>query len=102
VDCSRDRFSSDGTTVEINEFKMLLEILHTLGLVAKRARHHIRAGHTSDSPTDLMYGGDAPWEPSVLDVGHDDYYLTGTDLPDLSRSVFLDPLPAEPTPPPGW
>jgi hypothetical protein len=25
-----------------------------------------------------------------------------TDIPDLSRSVFLDPLPADPTPPPGW
>jgi hypothetical protein len=50
-----------------------------------------------------MYAGPLPWRPSVLDVGHDDYYRTGrTDIPDLSRSVFLDPLPADPTPPPGW
>jgi hypothetical protein len=103
VDCALDRFSSDGTTVEINELKMLHEILHTLGLVARAAPHHTREGHTSDSPTDLMYGGDAAWEPSALDVGHDDYYLTGrNDIPDLGRSVFLDPLPANPTPPPGW
>ena len=52
VDCSLDRFSGDGTTVEIS------------------APHH---------------------------------YLTGrADIPDLSRSVFLDPLPADPLPPPGW
>lgn len=103
VDCSQDRFSSDGTTVEINELKMLHEILHTLGLVGRHAPHHTRDGHTSDDHTDLMYAGPLAWEPSVLDVGHDDYYLTGrTDIPDLSRSVFLDPLPVDPTPPPGW
>ncbi len=77
VDCSLDRFSSDGTTVEINELKMLHEILHTLSLVSWGAPHHTLRGHTSDNPTDLMYGGPLPWEPSVLDVGHDDYYLTG-------------------------
>jgi hypothetical protein len=103
VDCSLDRFSGDGTTVEINELKMLHEILHTLGLVSWGAPHHTLRGHTSDNPTDLMYGGPFLWEPSVLDVGHDDYYLTGrADIPDLSRSVFLDPLPADPLPPPGW
>jgi hypothetical protein len=106
TDCSQDRFSSDGTTVEINELKMLHEIMHTLGFVAEDAPHHTQRGHTSDSHTDLMYAGPPGppfWDPSVLDVGHDDYYLTGrTDIPDLSRSVFLDPLPADPTPPPGW
>ena len=103
VDCAQDRFSSDGVTVEINELKMLHEIMHTLGLVGRYAPHHTREGHTSDSPRDLMYAGDGDWDPRVLDVGHDDYYLTGrTDIPDLSRSVFLDPLPTDPTPPPGW
>jgi hypothetical protein len=103
VDCSLDRFSPDGVTVELNELKMLHEILHTLGVVGRSAPHHTQNGHTSDSPADLMYAGSLPWEPSVLDVGHDDYYRTGrTDLPDLSRSVFLDPLAPDPTPPPGW
>lgn len=104
VDCSRDQYSSDGLEPEINEFKMLHEIMHTLGLVADRAPHHTLRGHVSDDPTDLMYAGPpgSPyWQPSVLDAGHDDYYLTGrTDLPDLSRSVFLDPLPPNPTAPP--
>jgi hypothetical protein len=105
TDCSQDRFSSDGTTVEINELKMLHEIMHTLGFVAEDAPHHTLSGHTSDSHTDLMYAGPPGppfWDPSVLDVGHDDYLTGRTDIPDLSRSVFLDPLPADPTPPPGW
>jgi hypothetical protein len=39
-----------------------------------------------------MYAEPSSWEPSVLDVGHDDYYLTGrSDIPDLSRSVFWTP-----------
>jgi hypothetical protein len=46
VDCALDRFSSDGRTAEINELKMLHEILHTLGLVPRAAPHHTRAGHT--------------------------------------------------------
>jgi len=82
---------------------MLHEIMHTLGFAARGAPHHTQSGHVSENPTDLMYAGDAAWQPSALDVGHDDYYLTGrTDILDLSRSVFLDPLPLDPTPPPGW
>ena len=38
------------------------------------APHHTRFGHTSDSPTDLMYAGDEPWRPTTLDVGRDDYF----------------------------
>jgi hypothetical protein len=103
VDCSLNRYSSDGMTPGFNDFSMLHELLHTLGVAPDRALHHTQRGHVSDDPTDLMYAGDAPWRPAVLDVGHDDYYLTGrTDSLDLSRSVFLDPQPPEATPPPGW
>jgi hypothetical protein len=103
VDCSKDRFSGDGVRMEIHEFGMLHEIMHTLGYVPKCAPHHTRAGHSSDSTSDLMYAGDAPWAPSVLDPGHDDYYLTGrTACPDLSRSVFLVPTSAAPEAPPAW
>jgi hypothetical protein len=101
VDCSQDRFSFDGVTPQLNEFKMLHEILHTLGIVSQGAPHHTQCGHVSDDPRDLMYAGNQPWQPSVLDVVHDDYYLTGrTDIVDLSRSVFLDPLPPDAVPPP--
>jgi hypothetical protein len=103
VDCSQNRFSSDGVTPKFNDYSMLHEIVHTLGFVAyhDHAPHHTQCGHASDSPTDLMYAGPANWDPRVLDVGHDDYYLTGR-TPDLSRSVFLEPLPPRPMPPPGW
>jgi len=83
------------------EYAMIHEILHTLGFVATCAPHQTRAGHVSDSPTDLMYAGDQPWRPSVLDVGHDDYFATGrTDCPDLANSPFLTGG-SHPVPPPG-
>lgn len=90
VDCALDRFTADGVTPEINEFKMLHEILHTLGIVSRSAPHHTMSGHVSDDPRDLMYAGPETWQPSVLDPGHDDYFETGrADLADLSRSPFL-------------
>ncbi|MDQ6745559.1 MAG: hypothetical protein M3Z27_06060 [Actinomycetota bacterium] len=71
---------------------MLHEILHTLGFVPTCAPHFTRNGHVSDRATDLMYAGPLPWQPSVLDVGHDDYYATGrTDCLDLAASPFLTP-----------
>lgn len=103
VDCSLDAYSADGVHAAINDLKMLHEIMHTLGLVPACAPHQTREGHTSDSPNDLMWAGDGVWNPSVLDVGHDDYYSTGrTDCPDLANSGFLTPLPAHPESPPGW
>jgi hypothetical protein len=52
--------------LQIMDFAVLHEVLHTMGFVPSCALHHTRAGHVSDSPTDLMY--------AVLDVGQDDYY----------------------------
>jgi hypothetical protein len=52
--------------------------------------------------SDVGVGAFGPrrWARRLLPGG---YYLAGrTDIPDLSRSVFLDPLPVDPTPPPGW
>jgi hypothetical protein len=92
VDCSADHFSADGVTPQINEFKMLHEILHTLRIVSRSAPHHTREGHLADDPRDLMYAGPEPWQPSVLDPRHGDYFDTGrADLADLSRSPFLAP-----------
>jgi hypothetical protein len=103
VDCAADEFSSDGVTPAINEFKMLHEILHTMGIVSPAAPHHVRRGHVSDDEHDLMWAGDGIWRPSVIDAGHDDYFQTGrTDIIDLSRSVWLDPSPPDAQPPPGW
>jgi hypothetical protein len=60
--------------VQIMDFAMLHEVLHTMGFVPACAPNHTRAGHVSDSPRDLMYAGDEPWRPAVLDVGSDDYF----------------------------
>jgi hypothetical protein len=56
------------------DFAILREVLHTMGFVPTCAPHHTRSGHVSDDPRDLMYAGDEPWRPAVLDVGQDDYY----------------------------
>jgi hypothetical protein len=103
VDCAANSFSADGVQPEYPDYSMLHEILHTIGLVATCAPHHTRSGHTSDGEKDLMWAGDGQWQPSVLDVGHDDYYKTGrSDCADLSRSALLDPLPPDAEAPPGW
>ncbi len=60
--------------LQIMDFAVLHEVLHTMGFVPTCAPHHTRSGHVSDDPRDLMYAGDEPWRPSVLDVGQDDYY----------------------------
>jgi hypothetical protein len=56
------------------DFAAVHEVMHTIGIVPTCAPHQTRSGHVSDSPTDLMYAGDQPWYPSVLDVGRDDYF----------------------------
>jgi hypothetical protein len=41
-----------------------------------------------------MYRGDQPWVPIFTDPGHDDYFRTdNNNIIDLSRSVFVEPLP---------
>ena len=69
---------------------MIHEIMHTLGFVPTCAPHHTLAGHVSDDPRDLMYAGSAPWQPSILDVNHDDYY--GANVPgclNFAQSPYL-------------
>ena len=76
------------------------EVLHAIGLAPTCAPHHTRAGHTSDSPTDLMYAGDEGWQPAVLDVGHDDYFMAGIPgCASLEQSAFFD---GGTQMPPGW
>jgi hypothetical protein len=37
-----------------------------------------------------MWAGDQPWQPALLDVGHDDYYGHGrADCLDLARRPYL-------------
>ena len=78
--------------------------MHTIGFVPTCAPNHTRAGHVSDSPTDLMYAGDEPWRPAVLDVGRDDYYHAHRlGCLELAESLYLEgnePPPPDPEEPP--
>ena len=82
------------SSLQIMDFAMLHELFHTLGVVPTCSPHQTRSGHVSDSPNDLMYAGDSPWTPSVLDVARDDYYDAGiVGCADLSSSPFLTASP---------
>lgn len=101
--CASNPVGSSADSPGYIDFSVLHEILHTLGVVPACAPHQTLAGHTSDSPMDLMYAGNEPWSPSVLDVGKDDYLdHGGMDCLDLAKSAFIDPLPMGAEPPPGW
>jgi List-Bact-rpt repeat protein len=77
--------------LQVMDLAILHEVMHTLGFVPTCAPHHTRAGHVSDSPTDLMYAGNEQWRPSVLDLGHDDYYGAHiASCPDLADSPYLE------------
>lgn len=104
VSCSDTQFaSSPAASPDYLEFSMLHEIFHTLGAAPTCAARHVLQGHVGDSSSDLMYSGPLPWYPSELDYGRDDYWgHNNPDCLDLSQSVFLDPLPANPILPPGW
>lgn len=87
------------------EMTILHEVLHLLGMVPACAPNN-NDGHVSDSPQDLMYGEyDGSYSPlyMTLDLHNDDYFGHGNaGCPDLARSAFLDPLPVDAEPPPGW
>lgn len=87
------------------EITILHELLHLLGMVPKCAPNYAD-GHVSDSSQDLLYYQyDGSYSPlyTHLDLHNNDYYDHGDpDCPDLARSVFLDPLPANAELPPGW
>jgi hypothetical protein len=77
--------------LQLMDLAILHELMHTLGFVATCAPHFTRAGHVSDSPTDLMYAGNEDWHPSVLDIGRDDYF--NAHIPgclDLATSSYLE------------
>ena len=100
--CAGNELAASGELPGYWEFSLIHEFFHTLGAVAACAPHHTRAGHVSDDPRDLMYAGDQPWRPSMLDVGNDDYFNHNTDCLDVAKSVFIDPVAADAVAPPGW
>lgn len=102
--CNTNVLGASRTALGYWEFAMLHDTLHAFGLAPSCAPNEYRNGHVSDSPNDLMWAGNAPWQlPPKLDIGRNDYFEHGrVDCPDLARSVFLNPLPANAQVPPGW
>jgi hypothetical protein len=101
--CSSNPLAPDENSPGYVDLGMLHEIFHTLGAVPECAPHHTRSGHTSDDPLDLMYAGDEPWQPSILDINNDDYYGHGNpNCLNLINSIFMEPTAPNASIPPGW
>ena len=95
--CNQNQFAASAAAPPgYLDFAMLHEVVHTLGGVASSAPNHVLSGHVSTSPTDLMYAGSLPWQPSVLDANKSNYY-NPAGLPagvfNLATSEYL--LPAQ-------
>lgn len=90
--CSDNPFAQDEESPGYWEFVLVHEILHTLGFVATCAPSHAFSGHVGDDNEDLMYAGNLPWMPSLLDVNRNDYFAHSNGrCPDLMDSGFLLP-----------
>jgi hypothetical protein len=101
--CDSNAFATDPSSPGYLEFAMVHEIMHTQGFVSRCAPHFTAEGHVSDDPRDLMYAGPLAWQPSILDVGRDDYFQHGIQgCLDLALSAFMTPSAAEAVAPPGW
>ncbi len=104
--CESNQFAANVNQPTHLELEMIHRIVHGLGYAQPCATHYTQPklpGHVSDSPKDLLYDGNEMWQPSILDIGHDDYFKHNKPgCLDLAKSVFLDPTEANPVLPPGW
>jgi VHL beta domain len=87
--CPAEGLTGDPLRFGFTEAGWVHELFHGLGAAPSCAPHHIRAGHVSDDPSDLMYAGDAPWKPALLDVGRDDYWTANPSCPGVIGSPFF-------------
>lgn len=88
--CGPEGLQSGASEPGYWEFAFLHEVLHGLGYVAPCGASHHRRGHSSDDPTDLMYAGEQPWNPTRLDPGNDDFYKHSiSGCPDFADSPYL-------------
>lgn len=101
--CGKNVLGASPAATGYLDIAMFHEFIHSLGLVSTCAPNQHLAGHVSDSPNDLMWAGDAPWElPPRLDIGNDDYFRHGdSDCPDLAKVGYIVPLPQNYWLPPG-
>lgn len=101
--CDTNTLGASSTAPGYLDIAMFHEFIHALGITPTCAPNQHSSGHVSDSPNDLMWAGDAPWNlPPKLDIGNDDYFRHGNpDCPDLANVGYIDPLPADYWLPPG-
>jgi hypothetical protein len=88
-------------------FLLMHETLHGIGFVPLCAPHNAdnTGGHVGDSQVDLMASSASMLgvQPFILDVGNDDYFNANIPgCPDLSKSVFFEPLPEDAQVPANW
>ncbi len=104
--CETNKFATSINQPGGIELEIIHQIIHTIGAAQPCAPHYTEKplpGHVSDSSKDLLYQGDELWQPSVLDVGRDDYFQHHKPRCfDLAKSVFLEPTASDAVPPPGW
>ncbi|MBA5606490.1 DUF4214 domain-containing protein [Duganella sp. FT3S] len=95
--CDQNHFAaSPSAAAGYLDFAMLHEIVHTLGGASDGVPNQVAGGHVNTSPTDLMYAGPLPWQPSVLDANKSNYYNPAglpAGLFNLAQSSFLMPPP---------
>jgi len=103
IGCNTNQLGASPSVPGYLDIAMLHEFIHALGLASTCAPNHHLSGHVSDSPNDLMWAGDAPWNlPPRLDIGNDDYFRHGNpDCPDLANVGYIVPLPDDYWLPPG-
>jgi hypothetical protein len=108
--CSDEHFGEGNSYTDLG---VIHEVVHLLGFASACGKNHANSdntSHTGDDNRDLMW---APkdsnsklfWDTNhmLLDPGNDDYFNNSTaKCPDLSRSVFLDPIPKNAETPPEW
>ena len=90
IPCFASGFADPGEPPRYTEFAVLHDFMHDLGIVGPCSPHFWDAGHVNENPNDLMWSGTGSWQPSILDIGRDDYFQARIPgCPDLDTSGFL-------------
>lgn len=83
--------SNIGSGMNYWEFAMLHDTVHAMGFVQPCAPNYnpSKPAHVVDDPRDLMYTGSGNWNPSIIDVGNNDYFKHNNACADLEDSPYL-------------